>query len=469
MTGEVLPNAKCDFSLSEEPMPARRMMLGEILLYSEPCLPFGLNFGLLALTFIHRKKKNTARSCLIAAAGFAAAMLLSVALQMTEFARLWSFCYIVGYCGLTVVLCKLLFRCSVRECLFNYFVLQSFLDDSMMLAKAIQSVFFKDLMSGDKSYMLSYGAVLVLGLPVVFLFVKKKLRPLMDMTEQMKFWNYIWIVPIAFYFVYRLGISPEYITPDVIWEQADLQVPLLWAVATCLSNLLIIGMMIDVVKHVEDREKMDSLNQRLLMQKEQYEKLSDSIEETRIMRHNMRHQMQGIAGYADKGDLEGVKTYLQGYLEMLNLEDDMPLCQNHAVDSILHYYRQAARKKEIILSLDVKTFAELPCSVSDVCIVLGNLLQNALEACERQPEGARFIDVKIGTGNQNMVLIQVVNSCGEGTVKRGEQLLSSKRNNKDTGFGITSIQKIAAKYNGVATFEREKGMFTARVMLNKRI
>ncbi|MEG0379456.1 MAG: ATP-binding protein, partial [Eubacterium sp.] len=98
------------------------------------------------------------------------------------------------------------------------------------------------------------------------------------------------------------------------------------------------------------------------------------------------------------------------------------------------------------------------------CIILGNLLENALEACERTRESSKFIQVNAQISGKRMILLTVKNSADKPIQKKQGSFLSSKR--EGVGTGIISVENLAEKYNGLVNFKYENGVFIASVFLN---
>ncbi|WP_125144011.1 sensor histidine kinase [Clostridium transplantifaecale] len=424
------------------------------------------NLVMLCLTFRNRKKLFGAKFYFVIASGLAVTAVSSYYLSVFKVAAVWQYCYIVIYFLLTMLLCRLLFYCRLSECVFFYFVIQTYVDDTFMAAKVIQYYLLGRVTDNMFFFYPIQFALIAAGIPLIWRFSKEKLTGLADTTAGMRFWRYIWIMPLSFYIVYRIGISEQYVVLDSVWSDMNIMVPLFWAIATILAYYLVISTLLEVVKHVEDREKLAAAGRQLQMQKEQYQKLSESIEETRRMRHDLGHQMRAIAGYAGRGETEKLKEYVSSYLEQMESEE-LPLCENHALDSMIHFYIRTAKRENIRMNVILETLKELPCRENDVCVVLGNLLENALEACRRQASGERYIDLKLSTGSQNFIAIQVVNSCDDAVRQRSGTFLSAKRNYGSPGIGISSIKKIAERYRGSADFAYQDGKFQARIFLNR--
>ena len=99
-----------------------------------------------------------------------------------------------------------------------------------------------------------------------------------------------------------------------------------------------------------------------------------------------------------------------------------------------------------------------------ITVLLGNLLENAVEACKRQANTAQTIKLRIKQRGGSALLILVDNPCLTPVVFDGDMPLSSKR--KGAGIGTYSVREIAVRYGGTAQFEQKAGVFYASVLLN---
>lgn len=122
-----------------------------------------------------------------------------------------------------------------------------------------------------------------------------------------------------------------------------------------------------------------------------------------------------------------------------------------------------AQQAEIDISVQLTVLQSLTAAVeSDLCVVVGNLLENAIEACGRMTEGRRFI--RVGSSLEHGVLTLAVDNSYEGKIRRQDDVfLSSKR--RGAGLGISSVTAVAKKYGGNARFQENSGVFQASVYL----
>ena len=141
----------------------------------------------------------------------------------------------------------------------------------------------------------------------------------------------------------------------------------------------------------------------------------------------------------------------------------MSFCENRAADSVIGYYCALARQEGVPFQAQIDLPAQLPVDEIDLCLVLSNLLENALEASARTAPERRRIGVQAHVHSGRLALIQVENAFDGEIAKKNDVFQSSKR--RGSGIGIQSVRRIAEKNGGASTFEHQGGLFSARVML----
>lgn len=142
---------------------------------------------------------------------------------------------------------------------------------------------------------------------------------------------------------------------------------------------------------------------------------------------------------------------------------DMRFCENRAADSVLGYYCALAKREDIPFRAQLDLPESLPVDEIDMCLVLSNLLENALEASLRTVPDRRQIRVTAYLHAERLLLIEVENAFDGEVMEKGGVFRSSKR--KGNGVGIRSVRHIAEKTGGASTFTYQNGVFSVRVML----
>lgn len=203
---------------------------------------------------------------------------------------------------------------------------------------------------------------------------------------------------------------------------------------------------------------------RLLAQKKHYEKLKAQMDETSRVRHDMRQHLRVLAALLEQKQYEEMQTYLCRYTrEFQERITYQTYCKNQVTDAILHYYEEICREKRISFQCQVEAPENTGIEDTDFCRLFGNLLENAVEAAERCPDGSpRFIRVQIRARN-NKLLIEEENSC-TGSLRRGRDGIFSGKHSGQ-GIGTASISEIAARYGGLADFQDHNGIFKAEIFL----
>lgn len=139
---------------------------------------------------------------------------------------------------------------------------------------------------------------------------------------------------------------------------------------------------------------------------------------------------------------------------------------NKCIDALINVKYTTAKEKCIDFILKIFIPEELPINQCDMGIVLGNILDNAIEATEKCNFSAKKIEINMGIKKEALVL--VVKNPLEDSLRRNKdgKLLSTKEDSKRHGYGINSVIKVARKYNGDVIIEEEGGEFVITVTMN---
>lgn len=194
-------------------------------------------------------------------------------------------------------------------------------------------------------------------------------------------------------------------------------------------------------------------------QKLHYEQVEQHQQEIRKIRHDMKNQIAGIYGYLETGELEEGKREIRSILKQLEKAEQKLFTANAVVNGILNMKYAEIEAKEIHAKFDVKLPEKLGIFGTDLGILFGNILDNAIEAC-MSCEKEKWIDLFVIYQNKGVVIC-CKNSCSE-TVS---DLHTRKADKQNHGLGLSSVKQIAEKYNGDVRWESEKASFTLNINL----
>lgn len=182
----------------------------------------------------------------------------------------------------------------------------------------------------------------------------------------------------------------------------------------------------------------------------------------RAWRHDYHNHIQAMLAMTDNP--EELRKYLWMLNDDLTTVDTVLKTGNVMVDAILNSKLSLINSKNIAVKAKATVPAELHISEIDLCAIIGNLLDNAMEACLRQErEQERFIRVYIGILKRQLYIC-VTNSVDGEAKKVGKRYLSAKASDAH-GFGLMRIDSLTEKYGGYVNRQSEEGAFATEVML----
>ena len=204
---------------------------------------------------------------------------------------------------------------------------------------------------------------------------------------------------------------------------------------------------------------LELAQKQITMQKEYYKSLSRQMNEIREMKHDINHFIGVLSQLAEEGKLDRLKMFLSEYCEKVKMDQLPVFCLHTIANSIIGYYYLRAKEYGIPFESQCNICENAPISDNDLCIILGNALENAVYACRQiDPYITRFVSVEMGT-LKGQWLIKVTNSYNGKLKMRDGRYISSKGGNSH-GLGIRNIEKIVKIYRGFIKIEHNETVFT---------
>ena len=217
------------------------------------------------------------------------------------------------------------------------------------------------------------------------------------------------------------------------------------------------------------RRKRDSERQRFLeVQRLQYEKIAGEMGSTSRLRHDLRHHLNALGALNAQGRQEEITEYLRQYGAVCDQLGKRNICADPVVDSVLEYYIALAKAAEASVDCRVSLTGGTGVEPADMTVLLGNCLENALEALRQLPESQRRLSIEMMNAHAAIVLC-IKNTCKAACGSReptGWEAFASTKGTGHTGVGLRSVTAIAEKYDGSAQFQCRDGVFTTRMILN---
>ncbi len=207
------------------------------------------------------------------------------------------------------------------------------------------------------------------------------------------------------------------------------------------------------------------LEQRLAIQKEHYVQLAAQIRLAREAGHDLRHHLRTLRRYAEEKDWEHLTEYLNDYEPHIRERGIQQYSEHPAADAVLSYYAAAAGRLNAVYDVRFAVPADLSFPDDELCILLGNLLENAVQALEAQKYGERRLYLRGDIHERKLRL--VLDNTFSGTIPEKDGIFLSTKH-PGPGLGISSVNTIAEKYGGMTAFGVTENQFHASVLIPLR-
>ena len=194
-----------------------------------------------------------------------------------------------------------------------------------------------------------------------------------------------------------------------------------------------------------------------------YREVENMYRQIRGWRHDYRNHIQTMKSYAAAQDWEALRRYLDLLDEDLTTVDTVVKTGNPMTDAILNSKISLARAKGIPVQADAHIPVKLKTSEIDLCCILGNLFDNAIEASAKLPQDQRLIRVYMDVKNTQLY-ISITNFTAEGKLHKEGGLFRSTKG-EGHGFGLKRIDAIVARLDGYISRNSEEGAFTTEILL----
>jgi sensor histidine kinase regulating citrate/malate metabolism len=194
-----------------------------------------------------------------------------------------------------------------------------------------------------------------------------------------------------------------------------------------------------------------------------YAEVENMYRQVRGWRHDYKNHIQTLKAYMSVCEYDKANAYLDRLDEDLTSVDTIMKTGSIIIDAILNSKISLAKSKTIDVNAKAAVPENLTISEIDLCVVIGNLLDNAIEACERISDGEKFIRIFIGIKNTQLY-IYIANTAPNGKLAKINGRFATRKSGYH-GFGLVRMDKIIEKHRGFIKRSSEDGAFTTEILL----
>lgn len=218
-----------------------------------------------------------------------------------------------------------------------------------------------------------------------------------------------------------------------------------------------------LLQRIMKREEDKTIIYQNKLMKQQMDEIENIYMTMRGWRHDYHNHIQSLKGYLSLNKVEQMKNYLNELETDLDSIDTLYHSGNLQLDSILNAKLAIAEKGQIRIHCDASIPPQLHVSDLDLCVILGNLLDNAIESCRKiKDPDERFIRVYIGILKKQLY-ISITNATSETVKQRTDHYFTTKRG--DHGHGLKRVDQVVKKYDGYLNRQNEPGIFATEIVL----
>lgn len=210
--------------------------------------------------------------------------------------------------------------------------------------------------------------------------------------------------------------------------------------------------------------------QRRHSEHEMLDWMDDNLDAMRCLRHDLKNQYAYMRILLQQGKYEDLQEYFSQMAENLPFLQNYVECGNSDMNTLLNLMASKAKAREIKIEFQLVVPPVLPFRVEDLCSLIGNLVDNALDECsrlrkEKYPEEPK-VHLEIYP-QKSYLVICCRNSTDKHSIdRRLGGLRTTKKDTSIHGYGTRIVTRLAEKYNGLAEFNLEEGAFVAKIMLD---
>ena len=269
--------------------------------------------------------------------------------------------------------------------------------------------------------------------------------------------------------LYAVSVSALLIIASIqyfsrIIENEDVQIYSVLVVMACCTLVIVTLMQIVVLsQNAHIKKSNDMYKEHMALQKQHYEHMLLQYEELRKFRHDVKNHMLALNSMCTSDDNTQIKKYLSQLTNEVSSKNPVEYTGNRELDAVIAPFVLEAESKNIKVQFKGIVPDDVAIDMFDMCTIISNLLNNAIEACEKIQEGKRIIELEI-VGYNSQIYITVRNSYDMGSIiNRRQKFITTKEDKLNHGIGLENVRRTVKKYDGDMRISQENEKFIVSI------
>ncbi len=304
---------------------------------------------------------------------------------------------------------------------------------------------------------------IVKGLQLIFFISCKKLYPKLQLLKGSSIWFFCIITTLSYIVISIL--TQMIVTDSLVTLQTAVIFSLIFIILTIVCTIFAVTLN---SKYQNEKREMQIMALSNQMMEKNFTDLQNSQNIINKQVHDFKNHLRTINGIVE--DESPAKEYINDLLKESYNSAKYCRSGNTIIDSIINYKMSQAESESIRFSYNVILVDQINIAYSDICAILANQLDNAIEACLKIKDNKkRYIKVDIHQ-KQNFTFFKVTNSCEKNPFDSNNELHTHKNKNSEMhGFGVKNIESTSEKYNGILKSEYKNGEFVSIAMITNNV
>nr|WP_312580080.1 GHKL domain-containing protein [Sedimentibacter sp.] len=219
----------------------------------------------------------------------------------------------------------------------------------------------------------------------------------------------------------------------------------------------------DLSKILLDKADKIFMNQQNKYYERQFELMKTSLKATKSIKHDLKNHLISLYALAEEDKKEELLGYLSEAIEIVDTKQEFACTGNIGIDSIINFKLQNVKKDEIDVTIDLNVPKEIKVPSFDITVILGNLLDNALNAVKKLDKN-RFINIKMKY-TKGRLIIKMDNSFDGIIIKQEGVIFTSNKDERNHGLGLENVKSALEKYNGTIEFKYDDRNFHTTLLM----
>lgn len=272
-------------------------------------------------------------------------------------------------------------------------------------------------------------------------------------------------VPKLFIIVISLVFMSSVILLTMVFHQKNINYIFSCIALVCvlISSFTIIYLYDSIAKLFDERTKSELMKRERTYYHNQSVLLQKNTNDLREFRHDINNKLMVIKQYAYSNELDKLVNYINEITAKMGKTKTYSLSGNFAIDNIINYKLSEAAEKGITVTTDIVMPGEINVEDDDMVVIIGNLLDNAIEAVKKLKDN-RHINIILKMKN-NSIFLNIENNHNNEINTKSEGIITTKDDKKMHGIGLNSVKNTVYKYDGIFEMKYDDKKFDVTIIL----